>query len=333
MADVSAAPAAAPVSTPTPSNGATGTVTPAPKPAAPRPTTPAPAPAHRAPDGKFLPKAGAVGVAPPEEGEKPPEPEWRFKEKLKLHGKEEDVDYSREDLVRELQLARANARKIAGADSTAAKAQRLFELARANPEAFMKELGHDPDAWARQRLASEAKLNAMTQEERAIHERDARIAELEGKEKTREEQVKEWRRQVAQKKMQEGMHSKFMQGLEATGLPKTHESLYLMAETARLAIDAGRELTGEQLARETERRVETFTAHYLKGLSGASLAKKLGPELVKSLIQHSISEFEQSQNFEPKPTDPPPTPEPTDEESHFIDESELNRRMKELRRK
>jgi hypothetical protein len=325
--------AAAPAGAPAP--GAAPAKASAPKPA-PKPAAAAPSSSGtRAPDGRFLPKEGTQGAvkedpeAPP--GETKAEKEYRLKRKLKVYGKDEEVDYSEEDIVRELQKGRALQAKQKEWRDGQAKAQRLFELAQSNPEAFLRELGQDPDQWASKRLAQKAQLGAMTDEERALHEAKQKLAHYEAKEKQQAEEQQKTEKAQKQQALVANNSKKFMEGLEKVGLPKSYETLYLMAETQKLAMDDGIEYTPEELAKETEHRVDQFTERYLGSLDGKALAKKLGPKRVQSILEASLEEFQAGQDFAAPAAKSAPEPVRKTEEPEFIDEYEVSRRLRNLR--
>lgn len=347
MSDVAApaAPVAAPNGTiPAPTNGAPKGSTQAPASGPPKPLvpTPAPKPGGRANNGQFLPKDGTVGVAG--EGEhaqtpaaKVPE-EWRFKDKLKVFGEEEDADLSRDEVKAKLQKLRALEKKhLAEFAANDEKARRVLGLLRTDPQAFLREAGHDPAQLARKLLAEEARQGAMTDDERALAERDAKIAELEGKENQRLEAEKKQAAAARHEKMVGGFKAKLTPAiavLKAEGVPEDHDTLAALVETMKTALEPGLgldDVTPEELARDTLRRMDTNAERYLGRLEVPALIKRLGPARIQAILEHSLAEFERSQDFGQSPRAAPPPVQPRQVEER-IDESELNRRLNTLRR-
>jgi hypothetical protein len=296
--------------------------------------TPKPAPAGtRAPDGRFLPKEGTVGVVKddaPAELEKQKE-EYRFKRKLKVFGTEEDVDLSEDDLAREVQQGRALRKKTKDVAELQARAQRIIELAGNDPEAFLKEAGKDPEEWARQKLANQAKLGAMTEEERQIHELQQKLSRYEQTEKQRTEAEAKATREKRTTELRGQNEAKYQAALEKADLGVSYETVYLMAETEKLALEDGIEMSPDELAKETQHRLDRYTERYLGSLDGRALVKKLGKTRIASILQATLEDFQASQDFSAPAAKQPTSPVAPEEPEKFIDETELNRRMKALR--
>ncbi len=323
MPDAPAAPAAAPaaVATATPADGSAVAGKPAAAPVKPG--------APRANDGRFLPKDGNASTDAPPPGETAEEKAYRFKRSLKVYGREEAVDLGEDDIARELQELRAMRKREKDARQHGTTAQRVLELAQKDPAAFLKEFGHDIRAMAKQDLLAEAQRQVMTPEELAIAERDEKIAKYEAAEKQRVESAKTERQkqmQAAQVKRNEEL---FLPAMEASGLPKTHETLHAMAETALAALEDGIEYTPQELARETQRRLDEKTGRYLGGLKGQALLTRLGPTLAAEVVRAYAAEFERTQTS--AATTPPPerpAQSASDEREPYIDDAEVKRRMR-----
>lgn len=294
-----------------------------------------PAPRARNNAGQFLTKEGSQGVAPADgqSTETPAEAEarkeaYRFKRSLKVFGKEEAVDLDEDGIARELQIKRALQKKVGEYEKGYTQAQKLVELAKADPDAFLRELGHDPEATARKRLAKQAALGAMSPEERELHELREFRQQAETRERERVESEKKARHEATTKRLVEENNNRFMKALESSDLPKSYESLFHIAETARIALDDGIEYSDAELVKETARRLDTLTDRYLGTLSGEALAKRLGPKRVQSLIAAEVARFEASQSFAPQAPKAEPVSETRDE---YISPSEVNRRLREMR--
>lgn len=282
--------------------------------------------------GQFLAKEGAAGVVPAEAPAGATEAQkeaYRFKRSLKVFGKEETVDLDEDGITRELQIKRALEKKVGDYAKGHQQAQKILELAKSNPEAFLRELGHDPEAVYRKNLARQAALGAMSPEEREFLELKEFKQQAEAKEQQRLEQEKKAKHEASTQKLVEENNQRFMKALQGSGLPQTYESLFHIAETARIALDDGIEYTDAELVQETSRRLDTLTDRYLGSLEGEALAKKLGPKRVQSLIAAEVRRFEASQNF----TAPPPVEEAParDEGDGFLSSSDVNERLRRMR--
>lgn len=323
----------------TPAAPAASGGSPAPSPASAPSGVPA-APAGGAPprprntSGQFLPKDGAgegAGEQPPGPGATEAQKEaYRLRRKLKVFGKEEEVDLDEDGIVRELQKKRALEKKFSDFEQARRRAERIIELAEKDPVGFLQELGKDPDALARQRVAEKARLEAMTEQERELHELRQWKKQQEEAAAKAKEQAEKQKKEALKADLVKKNNERFIKALEKSGLPKTYESLYFMAETARIALDDGIEYTDEELAKETARRLDNLTERYLGSLDGPALTKKLGPKRVQAILEAAVAEFDAQQDVgrstpPAQESAPPATPEP-----EYIDEAEVQRRLRSI---
>lgn len=328
-----AAPVAAPAAPVTPSNGAAPGEGQAPGPKVT--TKPTPGPSSRANNGQFLPKEGTVGVPAPVQTPAQTEQPWRFKEKLNVHGEEEEVDLDRETVKRQLQKLRALEKKqLPEYQKNDALARQLAQLAKENPSEFLRLSGKDPAAYARQMLAEEARLGAMTEEEKAIHERDRKIAEYEAKDKERADSEAAAKKQATHDRLVTTLKAKVGDALKlvAPSLGDNYDAVAAVADALKLQLAGGESLAGvtaEELAKDALAHNHDRMRRWAGAMDGATLAKELGEKAVQALLNHSISEFDKSQTFETPPTrtEAPDRPSSAKE---YIDESELNRRLRTL---
>ncbi len=335
MADAAPALAAPAPSTSTPSNGAAPNAAQAKGPA----VTVKPTPSGRNNAGQFLPKDGTVGVTAPVQTPAPTEQPWRFKEKLNVHGEEEEVDFDRETVKRNLQKLRALEKKqLPEYQKRDELARQLAQLAKEDPTEFLRLSGQDPGAYARKMLAEEARLGAMTEEEKAIHERDRKIAAYEAKDKQAAEEKAEAQQKATHDRLVSTLKEKVGGALKLISpqLGDNYEAVAAVAHALKLQLAGGESLKGvtpEELARDALANNHDRMRRWAGSMDGATLAKELGDKAVQALLEHSLSKFEADQGFEAKPNQPTsPTPLPERHERVRIDAREVDRRMAELRR-
>lgn len=300
--------------------------------------------APRANDGRFLPKESnqhpptkplqePIPKEPPKANAPPEKEPYRFKRKLKVYGEEQDVDFDEEELTRELQKGRAALRQASEFKKGREAAARILELAKQDPDAFLKETGRDPQEWARQRLAQLAKLETMSEHERQAFELSQEVERLRGEltARTEREQAAQKAALVERAKQQNVL--RYREALKHMDLPEEYESIYLMAETERLAVEDGQSYTPEELAKETARRLDTYTERWLKarGKTGApalvASLKQMG--LLEAVLESVVSEHLKTQGVAPaqKPAPPPPVVEPEGR----LTEREVNERLRAMR--
>lgn len=314
----------------TPAGGLQGT---APKP------SPKPNGAPRNNGGQFAPKEGAVGAVP--QGDPKPVPPaeapWRFKDKLKVYGEEEDVDLDRETVKQKLQKLRAlETKQLREYSQNDAKARRLLQLAETDPDEFYRALGKDPIALARKRLAEEARIGAMTEEEKQIHERDQKIAAYEAKEKERAAADKDEKAKAAKARMVEGFRGKVSAALKAVApeLGDTYEAMEAVVHALKLQLEPGlglEQVDPAELARDAIKQRHDQMRAWAGRMDGATLTRELGKEAVEKLLQHSLAEFDKGQTFDGPPAARPNAPPSERPQREILDEREVNRRLAALR--
>lgn len=303
-----AAPAA-----PAPTNGAAGPTAAVPQGKAPSPGAPVAAkpqatPGHptRGPDGKFAPKPNQEAApVPAKEGEsKPSETQAqaearRLRAKVKIFGKEEELDLSEEEAIREIQKGRALERKTKANNEQADRARRAFELAQKDPVAFLRELGHDVNQLAERQLAERARMEMMTPEQRALAERDAKIAEYEQREQTRQQSQRAEAAKRHEQMLLDRNRQEFAEAVEKHGIPKNYKWLERWVDVKRHNLEQGLSLNPEQIASEARKSARSDLMELTHGLQGKSLMEFLGPELVQHVLQQAIAGYEAEHTYEP----------------------------------
>lgn len=304
--------------------------------------------AHRAPkgpDGKFRqvqdvadaaarkPEASQGGA-----GETAAQAAARRKLELKINGEVRTAEFDEGTLgslaelygVTPEELTATLQRSVAGhrALSEAAKERRAIAQQRAEveqrlerlrqaPDEVLAELGVDPDELALRRLQEAARREAMSPEQVELMERERQLAAREQK----LQQIEQQRQQQAQKAAEEEAfrHAQetLVPALEASGLPKNHATLSLLADVGESMLDAGLELTPEALAQEARAIVMERTQSVLRDMKPAQLVQVLGKDLVRALMKHTVEQSRSSL----RPPAPQPTQQPRqqeDSEPEFI---------------
>ncbi len=285
-------------------------------------------------DGRFAPKEGNAGaeVDGEETPAEPKPPEWRFKEKLTVYGKDKEIDYSRDEVKRDLQIKHALESKVGKYAEVHRKAEQILKLAKEDPLEFIRAMGHDPDQVSRKRLVEQAKLGAMTDEERRYHELEQEHNALKASNEQRAQQEKTVKAQQTQERLVQKNVETYIPALEKSGLPKTYESLELLVSTAKSAFDDyGIEYSPDELATETNRKLDSQISRYLGTLQGPDLVKRLGPKVRQAVLQHELEQFNNSQSFQAPPAAAPTMPSKEPEAREFLDDAELARRMRALK--
>ncbi len=289
-------------------------------------------PKPRNTSGQFGTKEGSQVAESPEgkPPEKPPDA-YRFKRKLNVFGKDEDVDLDEEGLTRELQIKRALEKKVGDYKGGYEKAQRLIELAKADPDAFLAEVGSNPEEWARKKLATAAKLGAMTEEERELHELREYRQSIEARDAKRTEDEKANATKQKRQAITERNQKVYIEALQsAPDLPQSYEGLEMLIDAAEYLTEHGIAVNDpKELVTEARKRDQARVERSFRGLDGKGLIQRLGKVRVQQIMEAAVADWESTQNFEPAPGAPPAEPEkPAGAEREYIDEHEVTRRMR-----
>jgi hypothetical protein len=290
MSDI-AAPAAAPSAAP--SN------TPDASPKAPTAPQSAPKSNTAAPDTKMVGKDSEPKAPDTAEKEARKEAERR-KYKLKVDGQDEEVELTDEEISVRLQKERAAAKRMQESAELKKKFAQAVDLIKKDPFAALKDpaFGIDLEALAEQRLLEKYKLELMPEEQRKQMEMERKLKEYETKEqeRTRLEQEAHQRTQQEQfeAKIFQETEKTFMAALESADLPKDYETLYMMADVAKLNLDYGVELTPQQLAAEVRAKLDGYSKREKSlraNLKGDKLLEYLGTDTVKEVLQASVAKL------------------------------------------
>ncbi len=335
MADVAAAPAPAAAADSSASNGATGaaTATPTPKAAPANGTGPV-----RGPDDKFTssgaPAPGAPSLAkPPAPGETTATEaqKLRVKGELKLYGKTESVDeeLTPESFLRERQKLRMLEQKNQKSEERTRQAQQILELAEKDPDEFLRQLGKDPDVLAEERLAKRAKMSMMTEDQKAIYERDQKLAQYEARDAERKKVEAQQLNERREKMIIDRNRQEFAEVAEAHGLEKTYADLYRYADAKEKLMRAsgGVPPTPAEIAKAVKIDLDKGIDRSIAALTGPALLKRLGPKVVANFAQALLEQHQQQHGFEPP--NPVEAPTPVDEPRTYIDEYEQRRQQRE----
>lgn len=284
------APAAVPSSTPT--------ATPKSSPTAPTSASGGSAPV--APRG--LPTAqgsSAVDAAPVEGTAAPTEAQKQARKyKIKVDGVEEEIDLDSlkdDDIVKAKQWERAAQKRMQESAEVKKQFRSFVEAFQADPfkasQEFKDVFGDNFDLMkmAEDRLIQDFQDKSLPPEQKQLkdlqRELDGerkRVQEFESRQKAEME-----RREEAQVRAQ--LEQNFGQALASSDLPKTHETMYMMAEVMRAGLEAGIELSPEQMAGEVQKRITNLHHHVTKSLKGEALIKHLGNDVVKEVLNYSLA--------------------------------------------
>lgn len=362
MTDAVSAPAVAPaptgeapVAAPMSGQGATENSPPAPAQA----PQAAGAERPRGPDGKFLPVTGQGGAeAADSRPETSSQAAARRRLALKVRGEEHALELDDEAAAAlahlygttpdrldvALQKSVAGDRALKEAAQERQRAARLLEALKASPEDALAQLGIDVDELALRRLQAAAQREAMTPEERALAEREAALAARERELRSVEEQRQQQALQAEQEAAFQAAQQNVMAALQQEGLPRSHRTIRMVADVMIGAMDAGLDLTPQQVAAEVRAQLDGINEDYLGALPEDVLSQRLAPRLqsmpaerlvallgprLRDVLQHTVQQHRERAGVVAQRTAPEPSPSAGPAE--IMTPSEALRRMRERR--
>jgi hypothetical protein len=251
------------------------------------------------------------------------------KRKLKVFGKEEEVDLgslSDDDLVRALQKGKAADRVMQDAAELRRQWQEAVEHIKKDPFSALKNevFGVDLEKLAEERLAQKYQEMTMPEQERKMLQLQRELEAV----KQREAQQKTQQETVARKQFEDAVakqtEDQFVKALTEHDLPVSRETIYMMAEVAKVNLDHGIELDERQLAAEVRHRLTGMHQHVTKSLKGEQLIKYLGDDIVKEILAYSVEQAKAKR----RPTGAPPIVEQKIEDA----DEKSERRMQDYRK-
>lgn len=293
MSDIptSNAPAApaAPAATPTTSS--------APAPAAAKGSAPA-AQNTTAPQGANSVKTDAPAV--PGVTETPAEKKAR-KYQIKVDGQAREIDLDSmndEELVKRVQLAEAAQRRMQEASEQRKQVESLFKLLKENPIEALKNpaLGVDVRKMVEDQILREYEEAQLSEPERKAKELERQLQAREAKIQEYEQaKASEAQRQLEERVFQETQRQ-FVAALDAADLPRNQETIYMMADVARLNLENGIELSPAQMAAEVKDRLSQMHTHIVRGLDGEKLMSYLGDDVITKVLKYAVERVKAQEN-------------------------------------
>lgn len=244
---------------------------------------PAPAPSS----SQLNQRAAKVGTpdpaAPPVEPVKPEPRKYKFKEKV--YGKEEEVEYDEDSLVRALQKGKGADRRMQEASELEKKSQAMLRAIQTGDGEALKAFGIDLDALAESRMVERARRELVPK-----HELEAEELRAENARMKLERQQFELQQQRAQEEAKvdatwRELQPQFEKATEEFDLPRDHATMKLLAAVGDEFAAAGVDLTPRQIVAEVAKRQNDRIGRYVVG------ALKQSPEAIdRFLTKHGLKD-------------------------------------------
>jgi hypothetical protein len=247
----------------------------------------------------------------------PPAPAPR-KLKAKVYGEEREIsaDYV-EGMAKELGIPPEFV--LRNLQTSAAAQKRLQEVAEkektwAEREAKLKAdpwgafEGQDPDAAAIARVQAIMEREAMSPEQRKIAEYEAKLKTVEEERSARVKEQQTVAQQAETQKVIAKLNVDLPAAAEAAGLPKSPAVGRMMIDFMLSQARAGMDVNPEDAAQYAKETVAGWTGEVIKGMSGAQIEQFLGPDAIKTLLNHKVAQVRGGTTPAPVPATSPAAP-------------------------
>ena len=307
--------------------------------ATPSSNTPAPSTALEAKSTSAVtPEPNTETKAAPPEPKAPATPTAaeKRKYKLKVDGKDQELELDDTEISIRLQKATAAEKRMQEAAEQRKQIQAVLEFIKKDPIAALKDpaLGIDVEKMVEERLAQryqdEMKRQQMTPEQLKMKEIEDQLqaerAKREELEKTRAAEAKK----ALDEKIWADTQKSFFDAMAEEGVEQNYETIFHMAEIAKMNLEHKIELTPKQMAAEVKARMDGAREKLEKAarstLKGDKLLSYLGQDTVNEVIQATLAKYKAKPAVAPPPAaEPEPEVEPKRQE--LISSADFRRRF------
>lgn len=329
MSDVPTAAPAAPASTPSSSSPASSAPAASPNLQPGAQATPSAAPAAQpaakassgVPDAKLPLQEGGDSPAAnnhPEAkpGETKAETLQRIKLKTKVNGREEEREYTTEELQLHVQKGLGAEAKFAEAAEIRKTFAALQKAVKENPFEALKDpaFGIDLEKLAIDHLARKFEAEEQQKADPMKYELEQtrkRLAEYETKERTAREAQERAAHEEVQRRQIDEMRKSWNESLKKAGFGENPAFHRHLAEIGRDFLEAGLDLTPDLLVAEFKDRMGTQHKTLMGGLEGEALWNYLGEDVGNKVLAYKVAQLQATKKVEPLV--PAETPKKDDE--------------------
>lgn len=226
----------------------------------------------------------------PKEPEAPKTPERR---KLKINGKEVELEQS--EIDRRAALFSSAEDKFQEAAQMRKEAQSVVEALRGNTEAVLEALGIDVDAFAEERLSRQVQRSMMSPEQQELEDLRAYRSQQEQTQQQTQQQQQQTEEQQRTEQMVHQYRQQYDQditrALSQVEVPKTAATVRRVAVLMKNALNHGYDLPVETAASMVQEELRSDVSTMYGGLEGEQLIKQLGPELTRKIRAYDLAQI------------------------------------------
>lgn len=236
-----------------------------------------------------LPNAQPAGQA-----KTPPEPVRTLK--LKVEGKELELPES--EVIALAQQGKSAAQRFQEAARLRKETEAVVNFIKSNPKEAMKHLGIDPRKFSEEVLMEAIQLEAMTPEQKRLHEAETKLKQIEAEKKRQAEAARQKEIADLTERHRQNYEKMFIDALSAEALPKTAYTVKRMAELTIVAQKKGINVDSRQIAKLVREDYQNEIKALYQNSDPETLRQLLGEDALKKLRQDEISKLKsQPQKF------------------------------------
>lgn len=208
-----------------------------------------------------------------------------YTEQLPFEIPEEHAEYFRN----ELQKSRASQKSFQEKSQLESQVKDFVAALKGNTKATLQQMGIDPKAFAAAVLEEELKLQQMSPEQRKQQELEAKIKELEDRDKKQKDEFnkKEFERQTQIE--YEKIDTQMTKALESTDLPKTPYSVKRLAHYMQLGLNNGLSLSVDELVPIVRAEIQSEMQELINALGEDKAENFIGKDILNKIRKKNIS--------------------------------------------
>lgn len=223
----------------------------------------------------------------PQTAPKADEAPWlKVKHKIKVDQQEHDLDYG--ELITRAQKATAAEKRIQEAAETRNKLLQAWNAS--DPNSYFKAKNVDPEKWAEDLLLKKIKLQSMTSEQRASHEKDEADKAERAREKEEVESLRKEKLALVTEKVVKQLDTEILDAFKAINVSPEPLLIKRMAEIMDMYMDThdGQMMPAKKALEQALGMRNADTDTRLKTLSVDDLLKSLSKDQLDGIRKHFV---------------------------------------------
>jgi hypothetical protein len=225
---------------------------------------------------------------------------------IKVDGEVEEVDLESLDdneLTKRFQMAKAANKRMQEAAEARKQFDKFYQTLEKDPLEALKSKNIDVRKLVEEQILREYEESQMQEPERKVLQRQRELEAREAKIKEMETQIQAKHQTELEERVFQETRNQFLTALESANLPRSDETLYMMADIARINLDNGIDVSPQQMAAEVKNRMQVMHTNIVKDLKGEQLAQYLGDSVVAEVLKFAVEKVKAQQNqqaFQPQ---------------------------------